>query len=131
MRRYSVLILWGVASLYGLWRGVRLAFFRVATQATVVPGGQPEVVEPAFFPGGIIVLVVAIVLYAMLGHLAYTRQYGLFRLVAGVHIALSLLSLPSVGWLFLPSSGLLLLAIIFSFVLPDRRINRLVRHHDA
>ena len=107
-------------------------FFRVAMQATVVPGEWPEEVDLAFFPGGIIVLVVVIVLYAaMLGHLAHTRQYGLFRLVAGVHIALSLLSLPSVGWLFLPSSGLLLLATIFSFVLPDRRINRLVRHHDA
>jgi hypothetical protein len=67
----------------------------------------------------------------LLGFALCIRHYSAFRLVAGAHVVFSLLSLPSVGMLFLPASGLLLLAIIFSFVLPDRRINRLVRHHDA
>ena len=119
MRRYSLLILRGLASLYGLWRGLRLAFLRVAVRG-VQSGGGPPVVERVRWGAGIPILVIVIVMYAALGHALYTRQYAVFRLIAGVHIFLSLLSFASVGFLFLPSSGLLLLAIVLSFLLPEQ-----------
>ena len=71
MRRSSVLILWGLASVYGLWHGIRLAFLRVAMQGSIRPDGGAMVVEPAFFSIGIIVLLVLIVIYAVLGLAAY------------------------------------------------------------
>ncbi len=119
MRRYSLLILCGLASLYGLWRGLHLAFLPVAMQGRVTPG-RGEVTEPVFWGAGIPILVVLVVIYAALGHALYTRQYAVFRLIGGVHIFLSLLSFASVGFLFLPSSGLLLLAIVLSFLLPEQ-----------
>jgi hypothetical protein len=114
MRRYGLLILFGLASLYALWRGIRLAFFPVAMQSTVSPDTGREVVGPAFVPGGGFVLVLVVILYAFLGYALSIRYYTVFRLIAGVHIALSLFSLASYGILFLPSSALLLLAILLS-----------------
>jgi len=124
-----------LASLVSLWWGVRVAFFRVAMQAgsssSSSSSSESVTMEPAYVPFGIPLLLIIIGIYTLLGFALYIRRYSAFRLVAGAHVVFSLLSLPSVGMLFLPASGLLLLAIIFSFVLPDRRINRLVRHHDA
>ncbi len=118
MRRSGVLILWGLASLNGLWRGIRLAFPRVAMQGSITADGGLEIIEPAFFPMGIIVLLVLLVIYAGLGLAAYDQQYAGFRLLAAVHIALSV-NAVSVGRLFWSSSALLLLAVVLSFVLPD------------
>ena len=128
VRRRITWFLWALASAFALWHGVRLAFFRVATQGTIeatAPGEPPgrEVIEPAFVPEGIPILIVLIVMYAGLGGALYARRYGTFRLLAGLHIALSLVAV-SVGGLFLPSSALLLLAIVVSVGLPARNGER-------
>jgi hypothetical protein len=104
MRRSGVLILWGLASLYGFWHGIRLAFLCVAMQGSIKPDSGVVVIEPTFIPMGILVLLVLVVIYAVLGLAAYDRQYAGFRRVAGVHIALSVIAV-SVGGLFWPSSA--------------------------
>lgn len=117
MRQRSLWILWGLASAYGLWWGVRLAFFPTGMQATVqatAPGmpSAPEVITPTYSPElGIPILIALLLLYAWLGHALYSRQYKAFRAVAIFHVVLSILG-ASIGWLFLPSSTLLLAAII-------------------
>jgi hypothetical protein len=127
MRQQVVWMLWGLASIYGLWRGVRLAFFPIAMQATeqaARPGDPlaPEVMSPDFFAAGLPLLVMLLVMYLVLGYTLYSRQYTIFQFVAGVHIVLSLLG-GSIAWLFLPSSALLLLAILLLVALP-RTSNR-------
>ncbi len=101
-----------------MWRGLRLAFFPVGMQATApaTPPGTPpapEVVTPTYFAGGIFILVALMVVYFILGYALYTHHYTTFRLLAGAHIVLSVLTF-SYGWLFLPSSLLLLLALLLS-----------------
>ena len=106
MRRYSTLIVWGLASLVSLWWGVRVAFFRVAMQAgsssSSSSSSESVTMEPAYVPFGIPLLLIIIGIYTLLGFALYIRHYSAFRLVAGAHVVFSLLSLPSVGMLFSP-----------------------------
>ena len=116
MRRWIVWILWLLASGYGLWRGIRLAFLPVAIQATtpVTPAGAapaPEILTPVFFVAGIPILLALLALYSVLGYTLYRQEHTAFRILTGLHVVLSVVGV-SIGWLFLPSSVLLLLAAL-------------------
>ena len=67
MRRYSTLIVWGLASLVSLWWGVRVAFFRVAMQAgsssSSSSSSESVTMEPAYVPFGIPLLLIIIGIY--------------------------------------------------------------------
>ncbi len=125
MQGQLVWVLWGLASGYGLWQGLRLAFFPIAMQATVPaapvrppgPSPAPEVMSPIFFAAGLPLLIALIGMYLLLGYTLYCRHNTAFRLVAGVHIIVSMLG-GSSGWWLLPSSALLLLAILELMRLP-------------
>lgn len=116
MRRGIVWVFWILASAYGLWRGIRLAFLPVAMQATTpaTPAGAapaPELVTPSFFVAGIPILIALLALYSVLGYTLYHHEHSAFRILAGLHVLLSIVGV-SLGWLFLPSSALLLLAAL-------------------
>lgn len=116
MRRWIVWILWLLASGYGLWRGIRLALLPVAIQATIpaTPAGAapaPELLTPTFFAAGIPILLALLALYSVLGYTLYHQEHTAFRILAGLHGVLSAVGV-SIGWLFLPSSILLLLAAL-------------------
>lgn len=121
MQRQFVWILWGLASAYDLLQGVRLASFPIAMRATTLaapvrppgPSPAPEVMSPIFFAAGPPLLIALIVMYLILAYTLYSRHYTAFRLVAGVHIVVSLLG-GSSRWWFLPSSALLFIAILES-----------------
>jgi len=116
MRRWIIWILWFLASGYGLWRGIRLAFLPVGMQATTLatpPGAAPapELLTPTFFVAGIPILLALLALYSVLGYTLYHQEHTGFRILAGLHVLLSVVGV-SIGWLFLPSSVLLLLAAL-------------------
>ena len=116
MRQWIGWIFWLLASGYGLWRGIRLAFLPVAMQATTLatPAGAaqaPEVLTPTFLVAGMPILIALLVLYGVLGYALYHQEHTAFRILAGLHMLLSVVGV-SIGWLFLPSSVLLLLAAL-------------------
>lgn len=124
MRRQLVWLLWTLGSLYGLWRGIRLALFPTGVHATtsaVPPGASPapEIVTPTYFILGIPVFLILIGMYTFLGYALYIRFYAAFRALASVYIALVIVSAISVGRPFLPSAGLLALAVILSIGLSE------------
>jgi hypothetical protein len=114
MRNKLLILLYSLAAAYALWRGVRIAFFPIAMSATQPAAGGAELIQPAFSPVGLPILIVVVLVYAVLGYSLSIGAIAVFRTISAVHIVLSLLSLPSYGSLFLPSSLLLLTATLIS-----------------
>ncbi|HEY0601679.1 MAG TPA: hypothetical protein VGD58_02150 [Herpetosiphonaceae bacterium] len=114
MQRKLMFLAYALATAYALWRAIRITFFPIAMSATQPAAGGSEIIQPAFAPERIPILILVVLLYAIMGYALYSRAITIFRILAIVHIVLSLLSLPSYGQLFLPSSVLLLLAVLLS-----------------
>ncbi len=114
MRKKLVIACYALAALYGLWRGIRIAFFPIAMMSTLPANGGAESIQPAFVPERIPILIVILLVYGVIGYVLYRGATNAFRIMSIAHIVLSLLSLPSVGSLFLPSSLLLLIAVLLS-----------------
>jgi hypothetical protein len=114
VRKKLVIVCYALAAAYGLWRGIRIAFFPIAMMSTLPANGGAESIQPTFIPERIPIFIVILLVYGAIGYALYMGAINAFRIMSIGHIALSLLSLPSVGSLFLPSSLLLLIAVLLS-----------------
>lgn len=120
MRRIVVWLLWGVASLSGMYQIMRLSLVPVSMILSA-QNGEPWAAQRGYWLGGLIVSVILLVVYGFPGFALYTSSIGTFWPGAGVHIVFSILSLPGVGHPILPGSGLLLLASLPCIRFPERR----------
>lgn len=118
MRRKITTLLFIVSAAYSAWRGIRLAFFSVASASTASPGDTTSPAIPAIFGQGVVVLLAVVLFYTVLGYTLSNNHYLIYRLLIGIHVLLTVLTLPSVGMLFLPSSIVLVVAALCTIGLP-------------
>lgn len=122
-RRVSIIIGWAGA-IYGILRGLILASrspYQHLSESISAPG-QPAPPPPPpsqTVTDPVVVVVVLLVLLLIFGSalaLLMIRQREAFTGYAITLVVISVLTLPSIGWVFLPATGLLLLAAIIAWL---------------
>lgn len=124
MRTLSLVVGW-IGGLYGILQGGLLAFEPLYGRASSSPPlpqiGDGDAIHGTSFPSPpplLAFIIVAAVLMVFGGVLALLslRKQTMFSIYAFTLFAFSLLSLPSIGWIFLPATTLLFLAAVLMWI---------------
>ena len=115
----SVLVGWS-GGIFGIYRGISFVTQPLYAQATSNTSEYTEAVLSLSLGGMLVVGGLVALIYCILVALLTVGKRGLFAAYSAGFFGLRLLSVPSIGWVFLPAMGLMVMAAGLCFTTRQR-----------